>query len=201
VTIHGPEGEPIVPAFTDPGALLLWAPGGNDYETLKAQSLFELALDNDVHSILVNPAGPTGGQITRAEMVVLAQGVIPEGFGQGVPTPWSYAEGSQVLIAAPANLPSEGFFALLREAMEHFPAITEGYLALTIWGGGEPHLTVGVGLSSPADEQIVKAMFSALTRAVQPALPENRHVNFLVLGDDEIAEAIRNLQIVVFRRD
>jgi hypothetical protein len=84
--------------------------------------------------------------------------------------------------------------------MERYPAITESYLALTIWGGGEPHLTVGVGLSSVQDEEVVRAMFSEMTRAVQPALGENKHLSFLVLGDDGVAEAIRNLQKVVYKR-
>jgi len=39
--------------------------------------LFEFAMENDFVLVRINPAGPAGGQFSRAEVEQLARGVIP----------------------------------------------------------------------------------------------------------------------------
>ena len=44
---------------------------------LTAVKLFEFAMENDFVLVRINPAGPAGGQFSRAEVEQLARGVIP----------------------------------------------------------------------------------------------------------------------------
>lgn len=70
-------GERVLMAFSDPCALKRWAPNPPAFVTLTAVKLFELVLENDFVLVCINPAGPAGGQLSRAEVEQLARGVIP----------------------------------------------------------------------------------------------------------------------------
>jgi hypothetical protein len=70
-------GERVLIVFTDPCALNRWAPDRPAFAVLRADRLFELVLENGFVQVQINPAGPAGGQLSRAEVESLAQGVIP----------------------------------------------------------------------------------------------------------------------------
>lgn len=71
-------GEMVLAAFSDPVALRRWEPDTNSMLVMPSQKLFELAVENGFDEILINPAGPAGGKLTKPEFARLAQGVIPE---------------------------------------------------------------------------------------------------------------------------
>jgi SseB protein N-terminal domain len=70
-------GERVLVAFTDPCALKRWATDPPAFLALAAAELFELVLENDFVQVLINPAGPAGGQLSRGDVEQLARGIIP----------------------------------------------------------------------------------------------------------------------------
>jgi len=74
---RGPKGELIWMAFTDEKALSQWRSAGSHYLVLPGTQLFHMAVENQVDSVLVNCAGPVGGQVSKAEIQMLAEGKIP----------------------------------------------------------------------------------------------------------------------------
>jgi len=71
------EGDTVLPTFTDPGALRRWADAASML-VMTAQKFFELAVERDYVEVHVNPAGPAGGKLTRAEYTALAKAEMPE---------------------------------------------------------------------------------------------------------------------------
>jgi hypothetical protein len=79
VTQPGPKNEVIWIAFTSKASLRKWRHEFEDaYVAIQGAPLFELAVQNRVESILINPAGPIGGKITGIELKMLAEGTIPQ---------------------------------------------------------------------------------------------------------------------------
>ena len=70
-------GEIVLPVFSDPNALHRWEQNPHSMLVLTADKLFELAVANDFDELLINPAGPAGGKLTRLEYRCLAQGILP----------------------------------------------------------------------------------------------------------------------------
>src|SRR4051812_24792927 len=73
VTLRNPQGQIAVPVFTDEGALNAWRPEGGPYIGFRGRDFFKIAQQNNTEAILLNPAGPAGGEITRREITALAQ--------------------------------------------------------------------------------------------------------------------------------
>lgn len=72
-----PDGRTGLLAFSDSQAMQRWKPSGSGFVGLEATTLFALALQNGFDSVIVNVAGQTGGEITRGELELLAQGLFP----------------------------------------------------------------------------------------------------------------------------
>jgi hypothetical protein len=70
------NGEVVLPAFSDPNALHRWVHPPSML-VMTADKLFETAIANDFAEILINPAGPAGGKLTREEYTALSRGIIP----------------------------------------------------------------------------------------------------------------------------
>jgi SseB protein N-terminal domain len=77
ITTQRPDGQTALLAFSDSTALQKWKPAGSGFVGIQAKTLFALAGQNGFNAIIVNIAGPTGGEITRGELDLLAQGRIP----------------------------------------------------------------------------------------------------------------------------
>lgn len=72
------QGQPLMYIFTDVDSLLAWDPQGCRYMGMHARGTFQLALNNNFASIIVNPGGLVGGFLTRGEIEDLAAGKIPK---------------------------------------------------------------------------------------------------------------------------
>jgi hypothetical protein len=77
IATRGPDGQKWLLAFSDSASLQRWKPSGSSFVGLEAITLFGLATQNEFDAIIVNVAGPTGGEITRVEFELLARGVSP----------------------------------------------------------------------------------------------------------------------------
>jgi hypothetical protein len=71
------QGEMVMGVFTDPPALKRWAPGAAEFLAIAAWKLFDIMLQNGFAEIVINPAGPVSGKLTRAEVERLMRGEIP----------------------------------------------------------------------------------------------------------------------------
>src|SRR5258708_29141016 len=76
ITLEVPGGKLAWPFFTHRKALLAWQSDSKFYG-LQAHTIFQLARQYGIDSILINPAGPVGGQVVQWEIAALADGTIP----------------------------------------------------------------------------------------------------------------------------
>jgi hypothetical protein len=193
VTGQNSKGEKILFAFTDLTALSIWEKQGINYIALRSNDIFRLAQENQISSIIINPAGPFGGEITSREIGILVEGAIPQfPDNQEELTKVIFDKGTSVLIGAPSEPPSKIFTERLRDAMSTHPAITAGYVYQTKVGNGDPHLVVGIqfsGILSNADYELI---FESVARGIQPAMGPNDFVDFMVLKDPSIISAVKD---------
>jgi hypothetical protein len=77
IVTRGHDGQTKLLVFSDSQALQRWKRSGSGFIGLEARTLFSLALQNGFDAVIVNVSGPTGGEITRGELEVLAQGLFP----------------------------------------------------------------------------------------------------------------------------
>jgi hypothetical protein len=88
VTQPGPKNEVIWISFTSKATLHHWRNQFEDaYVAIQGTSLFTLAVQNRVESILINPAGPIGGKITAMELKMLAEGKFSQDGGGDTKSP------------------------------------------------------------------------------------------------------------------
>jgi len=174
----------VTPVFTDLEALRNWDPN-TPYIGLKAIDLFRFLLETDLQDVLINPFDPIrkmirpGGRVKRAEMEVLAKGVVPSNMGH---QKIQLKAQEKVLIGLPANPPSETILELLRNKAKEIPAVAELYYFLMARGQSAPEIMIGIGLSQNATESEQQAISQALGKAIQPALKPNEFLNFMFLS-------------------
>lgn len=194
VVLTNPQGQTALPVFTDEEALRLWQPEGTPYVAFPAPDLFGMALQNNADALVVNVAGPTGGEITRHELSVLAQGTLPDPDGS-----MTIDEDTQVLIGAPSDQPKE-LVDSLHDAMVGHPEISAGYLTIMAIGAGEPHFVVGVRFSQVPPEEAISGIMRDLSDAVRPALEPDQYLDFVVVDDSDFGKAVESSGIAVFHR-
>ncbi|MEZ6139560.1 MAG: SseB family protein [Zavarzinella sp.] len=73
------QGELTLVAFSDPCALKRWQPNSPEFLVFTASKLFETILEYGIMEVIINPAGPAGGKLTRADVELMAQGKLPIG--------------------------------------------------------------------------------------------------------------------------
>lgn len=203
ITMRDAEGMVGVPVFTDSNALLAWRPQGSQYLELHARDVFSLALANNIDRIIVNVAGPTGGEITRAEIQALSEEALPE-FGESDFTGLASVEVSNdtpVYIGAPAKKPSSELIARIGEALASQALIKAGYLFQVVIGKGQPHLTVGIQFSILPEKQDLDEIMRHLLEAARPALGQGEYVDFMVLNKEDLLNTVRSYVQPVFQQE
>jgi hypothetical protein len=194
VVLTNPQGQTALPVFTDEEAVRLWQPEGAPYVAFHAPDLFQLALQNNADALVVNVAGPTGGEITRHELSVLAQGTLPDADGS-----MTIDEDTQVLIGAPTDPPQE-LISALSAGMGAHSEIESGYLTVMAIGAGEPHLVAGVRFSQIPPEEHIGVIMRDLSDAVRPVLAPDQYLDFVVVDDTDFGRAVEASGIAVFAR-
>jgi len=67
------EGRVVILAFTDSEALGAWAKEPVRWGSMRGRDLAPFAAENGVDSVVLNPAGPFGGELNAAELRTLAE--------------------------------------------------------------------------------------------------------------------------------
>ena len=146
-----------------------------------------MALQQDLTSVVINAKGPTGGEVTRRELAILAQGAIPDQEGQ-----ITFNQDAPALISQPAVKPSADLMGRMRDALSRNPWVKAGYLVQMAIGGGEPHLVLGVLFSRLPEQAAVGSFMQNLGAAVQPGLAEGQGMDFMVLGDNDMSRSMQS---------
>jgi hypothetical protein len=170
------RGRLILPVFTDTTALFAWAPPEASYAAMEAALLFALVLHVKADAVVINVAGPTGGEVTRGEVQILAQGGLPGPDGAFV-----FPEGGNALVRYPEPEPPEALVRALWQAAAARDDIESVYLVDVVFGQGEEHLLAGIEFSPLPEPERLPAIMRTLGDAVYPRVDQDRYVDFMVL--------------------
>ncbi len=197
VVFRNPEGELVLLAFTDRDAVLAWRPEGTPYLALPAVDLFSLAAQNRVSEILINPVGPVRGQLTREEIVTLAQ-------SQAAPSTETASEqipaGTSVLIARPVP-PSDAWIQQVRAALSRAPLIKTTYLFQMKTPSADPALVLGVRFESQTSTMDQHAAMQTLMEDLGGSLEPRLPLNFIVLEPGDFLKLVQDTALLILKRD
>ncbi len=186
-------------AFTDTGAAAAWRTEGVDLVTRPARDVFAAAVTSPTSAILLNVAGPTGGELTRREFTALAEGSMPSADGEDVEEV-HLAPGSEVFVTTPVRPPGAAFLGVLRMALDESAPVHAAWLADVAFAAGELHPAVGVAVEPETGEDELRAVFDLVMARIQPLLGHGRYLDFIVI-DEVWGPLFRDAGPPIFERD
>lgn len=174
-----PEEKSIIYAFTDNKSLLNWTPEGCNCYIFHSYDIFSFALYNNIESIVINPAGPIGGEISHDDIEMLAHGYIN--------SPHSF-DHSQVWMPGGVKYKVRMFNEKARPDLKNslnrilrsYPNIVAGYLLEQVIEKSLPHLVLGVEFSEELSSQQLEEIMSNLIKEIEPLFKE-KYVRLYVL--------------------
>jgi len=169
--------------FTDIHSYRRFAPVQHLTEvTIAAVELCRFACQGRFESVVINPGGPYGYQMSQAEYQMIAEGLLP-GLDGGL----LVAPNTQAQIGMPAQRPTDDTLNAMREIAQQAGAQEVYWFWLAI-AGGLSHMALAV---LPADPQLIHALGNAITPLWKEARPDNPLLDILPFADDEISQVIR----------
>jgi type III secretion system (T3SS) SseB-like protein len=191
----------VTPAFTDTEALRNWDPN-TPYLGIKAQELFRFVMGTDIQEVVINPFDPIrkmirpGGRVTRAEIDLLAKGVVPSRIG---PTnvEFQLKASDKVAIGLPAQPPSPRVEDLLQNRATSLPEVAELYLFQMATESGSSHTVIGIGLSTKVPKEREREIVNTMGSCVRPELEPGESLDFLFLHGP-MGDQVRRLGKQVF---
>lgn len=201
VTHPGEKGEVLWIAFTSRKALHQWRPQFPEaYAAIQGKEVFALAARNGVDQVIINPAGPIGGRITRMELEMLAEGTLPVQGGEKVQT--VMARQNTVFQIGPLDRPlAPELLKYFREHLAKEPQVHTAYLAKVVVGGGTPHLLLGVLCRMVLPEEKARPLMAAIGQDVGKFLGSGELLDMVPLDDGhEWTPLLREKGTVVYRR-
>jgi hypothetical protein len=180
-------GSVVLPVFTDLGRLQTVLPDITEVATLSARDLCQIALQNDIPRININPQRGPGGFLNRAQMEALALGQIPA-LPDDNPSPLK-DEATLVPFGSP-ELPSEEVIEEMlvqaRKLMAEESQIEEAYLILMRRDEHNSLLTVGLRFTDEASEAPKSAFTQRFVPAIEAVIHQPLHV--LWLKDEDVQD-------------
>jgi len=193
----------ITPAFTDAEALRNWDPN-TPYLGIKSQELFRFVTGTDIQAIVINPFDPIrkmirpGGRVNRAEIEILANGVIPSRIGpQNVQ--FQHRANEKIAIGLPANPLNPAIEELLQSRALAFPEIGELYLFQMATQCGSSHTVIGIETNTAVSRGRGDEIVGTLGKSVQPGLKAGQSLDFMFLRGS-MAGQVRKLGKRILRR-
>jgi hypothetical protein len=203
VGFHDRQGRKITPAFTDTDALKTWDPNTPSIG-LKAQALFEMVRGTEFQALVINPFDPIremirpGGIVTRAEIEVLANGIVPNFTGPKT-AQFQLKANEKVLIGRPALPPSQAIEELLKKEARAFPAIAELYVFQMATQAGSSHTVIGISLSGDTARNRQDEITKSMMMSIQSELKSDQSLDFTFLSGSML-DQVRSLGTLIFRR-
>jgi len=161
-------------------------------------------MGTDIQEVAINPFDPgqkmirPGGRVTRAELELLAKGIVP-GSAESKTVQFQLRANEKVLLGRPANPPSPAVEKLLRSAAASFPSIGELYV-FQMAQAGASHTVIGIDLSEDVSGEQQDEIARGLGASVHAELKAGPSLNFMFLRG-ALREQIRKLGGVIFRRE
>jgi hypothetical protein len=153
------DGDAL-PVFTGAAALRRWNGSVDTAVLLPAREALKLALGHRAKRVVINPGSATWGIVTRAELVALADGMIPLRDGSQVA-----AEDQEIQVRSPAQRPPDEGVLALTSTLRAEPAVEAAWLCDARHPAtGRTELLAVVLLDPAADRD---ATLSRVARAVQ----------------------------------
>jgi hypothetical protein len=192
IGMDAPDGSRAIVAFTSEAALLRWRPVGCPSLGLGMKDLAGLVLRNDGATLILNPKGPAGGLVTRAELATFAEGRAPSAGPAVELVPATRMQVREL----PQPLPDK-VAAAVRDACAAEPAVALVHAAEIHIGGGPARLLLGFALDPGTDPGKV------LPRLLEDiaARAGDTGAEAIVLDGSTLAERVRALAPPVYRRN
>jgi hypothetical protein len=193
---------PITTAFTDLEALKNWDPN-TTYLGLNAPDLFRLVMGTDIQEVAINPFDIArkmirpGGRVTRAELELLANGIVP-GSPASTTVQLQLKANEKVLIGRPSKPPSAAVQELLRSTAASFASIAELYV-FQMAAQAASHTVIGISLSEDVSREQQDEIARSMGASVQAELKGGQSLDFMFLRG-AMREQIRALGGLIFRR-
>lgn len=167
VLLRDDAGRQALPVFTDEDALETWMPEGATFVAVGGPTLVELLRQRPPDVLVINPAGPIGGELGPEQMGLLT--------GERVQ--------ATVRFSIPPELPV-GLVPVVRETLATRDEIVAGYLLHLAIGEGESNLTLAtVFREDQPDEDAIQRSFTELGEQLRDALGEVR-LDLIPVTDD-----------------
>lgn len=163
------EGEPLILAFTDLEALELWNPEGVPYITLPTKQLFPLLAAQNAPMLMLNIAGPIGGEITQREINWLAQGVTPTS-PESIET--ETVPANTIRIGEPDPPPVPALTAFLSHQCSGHSGIQAAYLLTLQQGENSPDLVCAISFEPSLSDEMVDTILRELASATPHSIFE-----------------------------
>lgn len=198
-TIRDGEGKTYLPAFTDVDRLSRSLPEKGRYVRIPAQSVCKMFLQGDGEGIVINPAQPPTGVITRAEAQVLSTGVAPQIDENGqlrVEVP----QEMKIAIGKPDVAPAESFVNAIRDEATKHPMVREVHVFRAAIESQPPRLMIGLLINEGLSPDEMHPTFQAIGKAAYDNRGETEQFDMMPLNEQMI-EAIRPIEGVVYSRD
>jgi len=175
-SIENNRKKPAMLAFTSVESLRRWKKEESFFLALEAKDILALALKAEMDSIIINPAGPIGGELTLPEIHILSEGAIPQAASQDGATDLEVKAGTQVAVTAPAKPPSEKLLEALRQSLSAHPEVQSAYFFDVAIGKGIPHWAVGLVVQG--DQAKAQTIFQATGPVAGKHLAPNEFLDF-----------------------
>jgi hypothetical protein len=195
--------RPVLPVFTDIEALRAWAPEGVHCVGMPARQVFGLALRNDITAVAVNPAGPTGGLVMRAELELLARGEVPrigsDGQLQGdAVEPEGDAEPAEASLGAPGRV-SDAQRRAVGDVLRRVPGVVAGHFFATCVANQKPRLVLGLEVDVTLRRGELERTVSEITAWLWKAIGTPGAFDVMAIPQDQVA-TIREVATTVYER-
>ncbi|MBI5305706.1 MAG: enhanced serine sensitivity protein SseB C-terminal domain-containing protein [Chloroflexi bacterium] len=188
-------------AFTDEESMTTWKSQGSSFIAVSAPNLFQMALDMNIESMLINVAGPVvGGELTRWEIQALASGIMPTEQGDEGAAQMTIPPGTRVAFGPLSQPASEPLLATLKNALASHSEIRAAYLFELQVGNGDPQRVAGIDFEGEPDEAVIERVMNALGEAITPVLGEDEFLDFMVLGDEDAPPVTPDPETLIYER-
>jgi hypothetical protein len=147
----------VLPVFTDIERLQDCQPAGCGYAAMAGETLFEIAADNDIARIVVNPVSPAPVPIERPDIEALGRGRLPVSGGEEL-----IPEGTVLKVGRPAQPLPDDVAEAIRAALASEKRVVAAWLFLIKQQPNPPEHAIAIAF----DEGVDAAARAAAIRAV-----------------------------------
>jgi hypothetical protein len=171
IATEAPDGSQGLVAFTSELALRAWRPVGCPYVELVGSEVIRMALHSELKSIVINPRGPTGGYVSHAELLALA-----EGSDAAAPSTVRNLPPGSIQLHPLRAPPSRELADLVMTTAAGLPQIRAVWILDATIGNAPPHRMVVVEHAVGVDPQ---SFVPALMERLQTVLGNGEYLDCL----------------------